>query len=1107
MIRLLLSAVFLLGLALDATAQSPVPERRQSVTMNTDFYGADLQPIFDTTLNACRKACFGDPQCRAYTFNTRSNACFPKSTVNESRPYQGAVSARLLPTDARVLAQVGARAGELRFLSGGDLAEARAQAEEIGLRHPAGARETGEMRDLARVWAAKGDYLNAMRWTGAIVGRSDSADQWVEYARLSLQIETDKRADKRRHDRRAFLAAINAYLRGLDTPVRVNALMEMATALERLGRGRDMVSALRLAEGLWPRDDVTAALETAAAKYGFRITAHRAENESARPRICAEFSDPLVKAGVDYTSYLKLPDPGLAVEAQGRQICIDGVRHGARYRITFRKGLPAADGQTLLKDVEIAQYIRDRSPSVAFGGRAYVLPKAADAALPVETVNLDRVDLILRRVSDRNLLRSIQEGYFARPLDHYDERALAGNIAETVWKGSGEVGNELNRTMTTRLPLGKVLADQPPGIYVLSAHLPKGTDGGGTGATQWFVLTDLGLTTLKGQDGLHVFVRGLSDAQALAGVKLTLLSRSNRELATARSDPQGHARFAPGLMRGTNGAAPAMVLARRGETDFAFLSLTDPAFDLSDRGVAGRAPAPPVDVFLATDRGAYRPGEVIHVTALARDGVAQAITGLPLTAVLRRPDGVEYARRLSAQDKAGGHVFALPVGDSAPRGAWTLDIKADPEAAPLASQVVLVEDFLPERIDFSLSLPDAPIRPGESAQLAIAARYLFGAPGAGLKAGGTVRLVPKRSLAEFPGYLFGRHDAQVSAISDVIAEGTTDEDGRLALALALPEPELADRPWSAIVRVEMREGSGRPVERQTERSLAPAGPMIGIRAEFDGAVPEGARAAFRVIGIGRDLAPRPMRVKWTVNRVETRYQWYQQYGNWNWEPITTRTRVASGEMALTDGPVPLSVPVKWGRYELIVERLDGAYVAASREFTAGWYAPADATSTPDTLELSLDKPGYHPGEVARLRIVPRYAGTALITVMSNRVIDMKAVEVTAGDNVITLPVTEDWGAGAYVTAQVIRPMDVAAGHNPARALGLSYASIAPGERQLDVAIDAPAKSAPRGPLEARVRVAGLAPGETGYVTLAAVDLGILNLTGFDSPDPSAHYFG
>ncbi|MDP5347770.1 MAG: hypothetical protein NWQ32_05200, partial [Paracoccaceae bacterium] len=38
-------------------------------------------------------------------------------------------------------------------------------------------------------------------------------------------------------------------------------------------------------------------------------------------------------------------------------------------------------------------------------------------------------------------------------------------------------------------------------------------------------------------------------------------------------------------------------------------------------------------------------------------------------------------------------------------------------------------------------------------------------------------------------------------------------------------------------------------------------------------------------------------------------------------------------------------------------------------------------------------------------------------------------------------------------------------------------------------------------------VQGVAPGETAHVTLAAVDLGILNLTGFQSPDPSAHYFG
>ncbi|HHC29160.1 MAG TPA: alpha-2-macroglobulin family protein, partial [Rhodobacterales bacterium] len=40
-----------------------------------------------------------------------------------------------------------------------------------------------------------------------------------------------------------------------------------------------------------------------------------------------------------------------------------------------------------------------------------------------------------------------------------------------------------------------------------------------------------------------------------------------------------------------------------------------------------------------------------------------------------------------------------------------------------------------------------------------------------------------------------------------------------------------------------------------------------------------------------------------------------------------------------------------------------------------------------------------------------------------------------------------------------------------------------------------------------VKVGGVAEGETAYVTLAAVDVGILNLTSFAAPDPADHYFG
>jgi len=60
---------------------------------------------------------------------------------------------------------------------------------------------------------------------------------------------------------------------------------------------------------------------------------------------------------------------------------------------------------------------------------------------------------------------------------------------------------------------------------------------------------------------------------------------------------------------------------------------------------------------------------------------------------------------------------------------------------------------------------------------------------------------------------------------------------------------------------------------------------------------------------------------------------------------------------------------------------------------------------------------------------------------------------------------------------------------------------------LSAVVEVAAEAAPRGPLDVAVKVEGVAAGDTAYVTIAAVDVGILNLTGFEPPDPQGHYFG
>ncbi|MDD9743028.1 MULTISPECIES: alpha-2-macroglobulin family protein [Marinovum] len=1110
--RRFLFALSLVTLAVPALAEDILPDRRVVVSRDIDFFGSDLQALFDTSLEACQRICLSDNACAAFTFNSRSNACFPKTSVSERQAYEGAISAIVVPTDPEVMARAEPRAGDLAFLPRADLDAALAQAEGLGQRHMGGKWTVEVLLTAAREKEAEGDLGNALHWTGAALAQSDAADLWVEYARLALAIgaAADRSSEQRQLADSAVAAGVNGYLRAPAEAGRVAALLVLAEALEAAGRGKEMVPTLRLAEALLPRADVVAALDDAIGKYGFRVTDHRVESDRAEPRICAAFSEDLLRAGLDYTPYVRLPDPGLVVSATEREICVGGVAHGTRYAITLRAGLPAASGERLTRDVTLTQYIRDRAPAVTFKGRAYVLPRSQDAGLPIETVNLSEVDLTLRRVSDRNLLRAIQDSYFGAPMGYYTERRFEREVGETIWQGTGEVDQQLNRDVTTRLPMGAVLADQPPGIYALTARVPGEDEYSDNSATQWFVLSDLGLASLSGTDGLHVFIRGLGDARARDGVAVQLVSQANRVLAEARTDAAGHVRFDPGLTRGTQGAAPALLVAKTAD-DIAFLSLTDPAFDLSDRGVEGRAPAGPVDVFLATDRGAYRAGEVIHATALARDARARAIEGLPLVAVLTRPDGVEYARHLSQAPRAGGHVFEMPLGTTVPRGTWRIALHSDPEAPALATRSVLVEDFLPERIDFDLSLPEGRVTLADSPELTIDARYLFGAPGADLPAEIRVRLSRAEAIDGWEGYRFGRHDVAFDPRTRYL-EGDlrTDAAGRLTTPLNFPEIDgaAADLPMQAQVVVSLSEGSGRPVERRLTRALAAAGPVIGIKPQFDGVVQEGGEARFRLIGLDARGQPAALPVKWTLNRVRTRYEWYRLHGEWNWEPVVTRTEAASGEVTLGATPVEIGADVDWGNYELVVERQGGdGYVAASTDFWAGWYAPADATETPDMLELSLDKPAYRPGETATLRLVPRYAGTALITVMSHRVIDMQSVAVSEGENTVALPVTDDWGAGAYVTATVIRPMDAPSGQAPARALGLAHAGIDPGARALDVSLITGETSAPRGPLRAQVQVDGIAEGETAYVTVAATDLGILNITGFQSPDPQGHYFG
>ena len=92
------------------------------------------------------------------------------------------------------------------------------------------------------------------------------------------------------------------------------------------------------------------------------------------------------------------------------------------------------------------------------------------------------------------------------------------------------------------------------------------------------------------------------------GTNPASVTMAGYKLEKVATDARGYVRFDPGLLRGTGGLEPALLVAE-GNKDYAFLDLATAAFDLTDRGVKGREQPGPLDGYVYADRGVYRLGE------------------------------------------------------------------------------------------------------------------------------------------------------------------------------------------------------------------------------------------------------------------------------------------------------------------------------------------------------------------------------------------------------------------------------------------------------------------------------------------------------------------
>ncbi|MBA3518883.1 MAG: alpha-2-macroglobulin, partial [Rhizobiales bacterium] len=508
-------------------------ERRVVVTEGADYFGADYDLRKDVELGGCQAACVADSQCLAFTYNLEARWCFLKNGVGELRAVGGAVSGRIADA-AEVQPNIEEqRVSELGLLPQGYLDEAR---RFVGRLADAAGGEDGLESAITAAQQRSDPSAAADLYRAALRLAPERFDLWTSYTNSILRVVSDDWQVQQRLAEDRTSGAINAYLRAASPEDRAWALELLGLALAARSDFKPAIRAYRDSLALIEDSYRRKAYEALLAEHGFRIVDHVVEADAAAPRICLNFSDRLAEGSGDLADFVSV-DGGanLAVEASGQQVCIDGVEHGRRYHVTAREGLPSVDGETLARSADLDIFVRDRAPSVRFLGNAYVLPEGGQPTIPVVTVNTQRIEAELFRIGDRQLARTLADGAFLRDLGEWETDEIEAKSGVKVWEGTVDVSSEINREITTAIPVGELQAKLEPGAYVLTADAVNNTDEYAPKATQWFVVTDLGLTTLSGNDGLHVMVRSLGTAGPVGDVALRLVAVNNEVLGEART--------------------------------------------------------------------------------------------------------------------------------------------------------------------------------------------------------------------------------------------------------------------------------------------------------------------------------------------------------------------------------------------------------------------------------------------------------------------------------------------------------------------------------------------------------------------------------------------
>jgi len=785
-----------------------------------------------------------------------------------------------------------------------------------------------------------------------------------------------------------------------------------------------------------------------------------------------------------------------------------------KYTIKIHKGLKAKAGETLTTAKEYRVKTRRVQPTINFDSNGFILASKLNQGLPVNTLNIDKADIDFFRVKPE--FHDEFSRHFGRRnnLEYYQSKDLR-RYADLVYSGRWDFEIQKNLRTPVNISITHIKELARSGIYF--AVLRGAGHYNYSYSSTWFTISDLGLHIKTYQNLMQVHVQSLETAQPLKGVTIEGFDKKGRSSVSVVTGDSGVARI-------TGKVEHLKYIVATSRDNITFVSMNMPAIDLSEFKMATE-PFRPLDLFVYGPRDLYRPGERVVMDGLLRNQDGQMTAVLPIQASIIRPDGRMMYEFKFKGEQLNHYHYEYDLPQNAMTGKWRVKFKQS--GSNFKEYTFIVAEFLPERMKLSLNnqpdhQSDVPVKSSQILKatevpvIHLKGDFLYGAPASGSKANAAVHIKPARQLfkEKWPGFEFG----DITDNQKQYYETKTirlDENGKGQLKIENQWDDTRSPLWLT-ANVSLYDSGGRPVVRTQSWQVWPQQYLVGIRPLFEDDQVDGDGTAVFEIMVADNTGKRITAdgLKAVVIREHREYYWEFRHGRWQWHFTSQSYPVDSFNVDISkNGTAKLNVPVKWGAYRLEITYPETGLVTSYRVW-AGWHPDSISSNgganRPDRVSLVLDKPAYASKDRAKVMVKAPNGGTGYLFVEADTNLLTIPITVPVEGKEIEFHIDPSWERhDLYVSALIVRNTDESPNVQlPKRSVGLIPLPLDRSRRKLRLQIDAPSKIEPNQTIDVLVgtKQFDLSHSKKAWVTLAAVDVGVLNLTGFKTPSPHDYFF-